>query len=61
VLWIVGGAALAAGTAVGGYFLFRPQTVSPVNGSLPPGSTQLAFGSRGISFGGHSLQRGGRR
>jgi len=52
VLWIVGGAVLAAGASVGGYFLFKPQTVTPVAGSLPPGSTQLSFGSGGISFGG---------
>ena len=52
VLWIVGGAVLAGGAAVGGYFLFKPQSVSPVNGSLAPHSTQLSFGSRGLSFGG---------
>ena len=34
--WILGGAALAAGAAVGGYFLFRPQdqTGPPPRGSL---------------------------
>jgi PEGA domain len=51
VLWVAGGVVLAAGAAVGGYFLFKPQSVSPVNGSLQPGSTQLSFGSGGISFG----------
>jgi hypothetical protein len=52
VLWIVGGAALAAGTAVGGFFLFKPRTTAPVTGTLAPGSTQLFFDSHGISFGG---------
>jgi hypothetical protein len=51
ILWVAGGVVLAAGAAVGGYFLFKPQTVAPVNGSLQPGSTQLSFGSGGISFG----------
>jgi hypothetical protein len=33
--WIVGGAAIAAGAAVGGYFLFRPHDE---RGPVPPGS-----------------------
>jgi hypothetical protein len=33
--WIVGGAVIAAGAAVGGYFLFRPHDE---RGSVPPGS-----------------------
>jgi hypothetical protein len=51
VLWIVGGVVLASGAAVGGYFLFRPQTATPVMGTLAPGSTQLYFGPRGLAFG----------
>ena len=43
---------LASGAAVGGYFLFKPQSVSPVNGTLAPHSSQLSFGSHGLSFGG---------
>jgi hypothetical protein len=50
VLWVVGGVVLATGAAVGGYFLFRPQTVAPVNGTLAPGSTQLSFSPRGLAF-----------
>ncbi len=57
VLWIVGGALLAAGSAVGGYFLFKPTTSAPVVGSLAPGSVQLSFGGRSsplaFTFGGH--------
>jgi hypothetical protein len=52
VLWIVGGVVLAAGTAIGGYYLFKPQNASPVTGTLAPGSAQLSFSTHGISFGG---------
>ncbi len=57
VLWVAGGVVLAAGAAVGGYFLFKPQTVSPVSGTL--GTSTLSFGSGGISFGG--IRIGGHR
>ena len=42
--WIVGGVAVAAGAAVGGYFLFKPhdQTVDVPPGSI--GSVQLSLG-----------------
>jgi hypothetical protein len=42
--WVVGGAAVAAGLAVGGYFLFRsqPSTEPPLSGQL--GSVTLATG-----------------
>jgi hypothetical protein len=57
VLWIVGGVVLAAGAAVGGYFLFKPTPVNPTVGSLAPGSVQLSVGGRAspfaFSFGGH--------
>ncbi|MFT3776536.1 MAG: PEGA domain-containing protein [Minicystis sp.] len=51
VLWIVGGAALAAGAAVGGAFLFKPSRTAPVEGNISPGTVQLSYG--GFSFGGH--------
>jgi hypothetical protein len=44
--WIVGGAVVVAGAAVGGYFLFRPQ---PAAAPMPPdqlGSLQLARWTR---------------
>jgi hypothetical protein len=44
--WIVGGAAVAAGAVVGGYFLFRSQPASP---AMPPdqlGSLQLSAWGR---------------
>jgi hypothetical protein len=44
VLWIVGGAALAAGAAVGGFFLFKPQTAQPAVGTISPGTVALSFG-----------------
>ena len=47
VLWIVGGAALAAGAAVGGAFLFKPSSQPAVEGSITPGTVQLGyFGGR---------------
>jgi hypothetical protein len=46
VLWIVGGAALAAGAAVGGAFLFKPQPAPGVQGNISPGTVQLSFGGR---------------
>jgi len=46
VLWIVGGAALAAGAAVGGAFLFKPQAAPGVQGNIAPGTVQLAFGGK---------------
>lgn len=46
VLWIVGGAALAAGAAVGGAFLFKPSNTPPVEGTINPGTVQLGFGGR---------------
>jgi PEGA domain len=52
VLWIVGGVVLTAGAAVGGAFLFKPSTTTPVSGNVPPhpGTVQLAFGSHGFSL-----------
>jgi hypothetical protein len=38
--WVVGGVALAAGAAVGGYFLFRPQDT---NGPAPVGTLGTAY------------------
>lgn len=46
VLWIVGGAAVAAGAAVGGYFLFKPSQPQPVEGTINPHVVQLSFGGR---------------
>jgi hypothetical protein len=45
--WVVGGAAVAAGLAVGGYFLFRsqPSTEPPLSGQL--GSVTLSLSSGG--------------
>jgi hypothetical protein len=43
-LWVAGGAVLAVGAGVGGYFLLRPSTPergSPTPGSMNPGSVQL--------------------
>jgi hypothetical protein len=45
--WIVGGAVLAAGAAVGGYLLFKPSPATPA--AMPPdqlGSLQLAASAR---------------
>ena len=39
--WIVGGALVAAGAAVGGYFLFRPQETTTVAPTGPLGSVTL--------------------
>ena len=50
VLWIVGGAALAAGAAVGGAFLFKPSQQPAIPGNLAPGTVQLSYG--GFAFGG---------
>ncbi|APR86450.1 Hypothetical protein A7982_11799 [Minicystis rosea] len=53
VLWIVGGAALAAGAAVGGAFLFKPSQQPAIEGNLAPGKVQLSTGGfGGFSFGG---------
>jgi hypothetical protein len=43
--WIVGGAVVATGAAIGGYFLFKPgeTTGQPTPGSLSPGSTPISF------------------
>lgn len=44
--WIAGGAAVVAGAAVGGYFLFKPKDQAappPVAGTLDPGTVQLKF------------------
>lgn len=49
VLWIVGGAALAAGAAVGGAFLFKPSKTAPVEGNISPFTVQLSYKG---SFGG---------
>ena len=46
VLWIVGGAAVAAGAAVGGYFLFKPSAPEPTPGTINPHVVQLSFGGR---------------
>lgn len=46
VLWIVGGAAVAAGAAVGGYFLFKPSQPQPVEGTINPHVIPLSFGGR---------------
>lgn len=46
VLWIIGGAALAAGAAVGGAFLFKPASQPAVEGTINPGTVQLGFGGR---------------
>jgi hypothetical protein len=40
--WIVGGAVVAAGAAVGGYFLFRPQETTTVAPTGPLGSVTLS-------------------
>jgi hypothetical protein len=47
VLWIVGGAALAAGAAVGGAFLFKPTKTTPVDGNINPHTVQLSFSYTG--------------
>lgn len=47
VLWIVGGAALAAGAAVGGAFLFKPTKQAPVDGNINPHTVQLSFSYTG--------------
>ena len=47
--WVVGGVVVAAGAAVGGYFLFRPQdqtTPVPSGGAQSQGFVQ--FMSRGL-------------
>jgi hypothetical protein len=49
VLWIVGGAALAAGAAVGGAFLFKPSKTAAVEGNISPGTVQLSYSG---TFGG---------
>lgn len=46
VLWIVGGAAVAAGAAVGGYFLFKPSPAQPLEGTINPHLVPLSFGGR---------------
>jgi PEGA domain len=46
ILWIVGGAVLATGAAVGGAFLFKPSKAAEVEGSIAPGNVQLSFGGR---------------
>jgi len=55
--WIVGGVAVAAGAAVGGYFLFKSNGASgeaaPPDGTLEPGTVMLHAHARGFqrSFG----------
>ncbi|MFO0761344.1 MAG: PEGA domain-containing protein [Byssovorax sp.] len=46
ILWVVGGTVLAAGAAVGGFFLFKPTEAPSVTGSINPGNVQLNFGGR---------------
>lgn len=46
VLWIVGGAAVAAGAVVGGVYLFKPSQPQPVEGTINPHVVQLSFGGR---------------
>jgi hypothetical protein len=40
-IWITGGVAVAAGLAVGGYYLFRDDKQEAKAGTLPPGSIEL--------------------
>lgn len=44
VLWAMGGAALATGAVVGGYYLFKPGAPPATQGTINPGSVQLSFG-----------------
>lgn len=47
-LWITGGAVLAAGAVVGGYFLFKPGDPNITPGTITPHTVQV----RGFRFGG---------
>ncbi len=40
--WVIGGVVLA-GAGVGGYFLFRPGTKSPPDGSISPGTVPVGY------------------
>jgi len=46
VLWIVGGAAVAAGAVVGGVYLFKPSSPEPTPGTINPHLVQLSLGGR---------------
>lgn len=43
ILWIVGGAVVLAGAAVGGALLFQPPKATPLDGNFGGGSVQLNF------------------
>lgn len=47
-IWITGGAVVAAGAIVGGYFLFKPGDPVITPGTIEPGSVQV----KGFRFGG---------
>lgn len=46
ILWIAGGAALLAGAAVGGAFLFQPSRTPAIEGNFGTGTVQLNFGGK---------------
>lgn len=43
IFWSVSGVAVAAGIAVGAYFILRPERTSPVEGTLNPGQVPTLF------------------
>ncbi len=43
IFWSVSGVAVAAGIAVGAYFVFRPEATSPVDGTFDPGTVPTLF------------------